>query len=470
MERRFGSSLLLSCLVAVLVVGSTQSMSSRATPDSRSPASAEASSVAIPVTKTSTAVTKKCGPQSAWVGAGSDGVACLDAAGWKLFDESAPSPRLGFVKDIAVSRTGVVWIVSSSGLFSTNGGSWTKHEVPSNPSFDAVACDSKGRVWLGGYNIVAFYDGSKMTTYPVSNLGKGKFVNQVKDVAVAPDGRVWFASANSVATYDGSTWKYFEKGHGFDKEYFVNKLVVDSRGHVWVATSSDILSYDGQSWTSANSDYWQAQALAVDRQNRLWVATYSKGVAMFDGQSWTMYDRTNSGLPSNKVESIALDSQRRVWIGTEWGLAVLAGTTWKSYHVSDADIPANQVSSLGIVGNGPKLPPKMSKKPGGLKGRLVRSGTPQAGLTVEICVEYVGTLLTSTTPCSEQPFSRATKTRADGWFGFSGLPAGDYVITFQNPDGKWLVVSSQYGLGSSSQEVLSGKTTNVGELDLAKST
>jgi len=63
---------------------------------------------------------------------------------------------------------------------------------------------------------------------------------------------------------------------------------------------------------------------------------------------------------------------------------------------------------------------------------------------------------------------QATTTGADGRFRFSGLNAGDYVITFQDTNGKWLVLSGQWGLGSSRQEVRPGKTTNVGELDLAK--
>jgi hypothetical protein len=148
---------------------------------------------------------------------------------------------------------------------------------------------------------------------------------------------------------------------------------------------------------------------------------------------------------------------------------VLTGTTWQAFHVSDSDIPANQVTPLGVVANGPKLPPKMAKKPGALKGRLVTSGVPQAQLAVEICVELIGMMLTAETPCTGQPFHRDTTTRTDGSFAFPGLPAGDYAIAFQDPSGKWFVVSSQYGLGSSSQEVVAGKTTNVGDVDLAKS-
>ncbi len=463
--RRSGSSMLLACVVAALVAGSAQGASYQPAPGGRTPPSPEVSSV-----WPATAMTKTCGPRQAWIGSNTDGVACLDTAGWKLFDESKPFPGSGFIHDIAVCRNGMAWIAGSSGLLSTNGRTWTNHaKATKNHSFEAVACDSKGRVWLAGYGILAFYNGSKMTTYPVSKLGTGKYVKSLEDITVAPDGHVWVTTANSVATFNGSTWTYFENGHGFDKEYYVDRVAVDSQGRVWLATSSGILSYDGQTWTAdPDTAYWQVQALAVDGKDRLWVGTYSRGVAMFDGQSWVTYDRSNSSLPSNKIKALATDSRGRVWIGTEWGLAILADTTWQVYHVHDSDIPANEVSSLGVVGNGPMLPALMTKKPGGLTGRLLRSGVGQAGLSVEICVEYVGMMYSGSTPCSNQPFHQATTTGADGRFRFSGLNAGDYVITFQDTNGKWLVLSTQWGLGSSSQEVRPGKTTNVGDLDLAK--
>lgn len=468
-RRSFGTSLVVAGAIAMLAIGAAQSAGSAS--GDRWPASAAApgARLANPVTKTTAALPKTCGPQAAWIGSGGDGVACLDATGWKLFDEAAPFPRIGSVKDIAVCRSGVTWMVGSSGLVSTDGRTWTKHALPGYPILEAVACDAKGRVWLAGYNLVASYDGSAMTTYPVSKLGTGRFVNQVKDVAVAPDGRVWFATANSIASYDGSAWKAFEKGRGLDKEHFFNTLAVDASGRVWAASTSSILRYDGTTWTSLNDETWQGQAIAVDGRGRVWVGTYGKGVAMFDGQSWTMIDRTNSALPSDHVKSLAVDARSRLWVGTAWGLGVLTGRTWQVYHVSDSDIPANEVEPLGVVAGGPRLPARVSKPAGGLKGRLVRSGAPQAGLDVELCVEYVGMLLTADTPCTGQPFHRDTTTGSDGSFRFAGIPAGDYVIAFRNGSGKWYVLSGQFGLGSSSQEVLPGKTTDLGQIDLSKS-
>jgi ligand-binding sensor domain-containing protein len=38
--------------------------------------------------------------------------------------------------------------------------------------------------------------------------------------------------------------------------------------------------------------------------------------------NWTVYNTSNSGLPSNWVYSIAIDGQGNKWIGTDGGLAV----------------------------------------------------------------------------------------------------------------------------------------------------
>jgi hypothetical protein len=169
----------------------------------------------------------------------------------------------------------------------------------------------EGTRWLAGYNNLEFFDGKKMKTYPVSKLGTGEFVKLLKDIAVAPDGRVWVVTANSVATYDGSKWTYFEEGRGFDKNYYFEAIAVDTHGRVWVATTSDgLLTYDGSAWTTeAPEDYWMVRALATDATDRVWAGTYNDGVSVFDGQAWVTYDRTNSGLPSNRIKSIATDAR-----------------------------------------------------------------------------------------------------------------------------------------------------------------
>jgi ligand-binding sensor domain-containing protein len=79
------------------------------------------------------------------------------------------------------------------------------------------------------------------------------------------------------------------------------------------------------------------------------------GVAKFDGVNWTVYNTSNSGLPSNNVTSIAIDAQGKQWIGTEYGgLAKFDGVNWTVYNTSNSGLPDNDVRAIAIDGQGNK--------------------------------------------------------------------------------------------------------------------
>jgi ligand-binding sensor domain-containing protein len=40
-----------------------------------------------------------------------------------------------------------------------------------------------------------------------------------------------------------------------------------------------------------------------------------KDLVKFDGKNWTIYNESNSGLPSNGVWAIATDGKGNIWIG-----------------------------------------------------------------------------------------------------------------------------------------------------------
>ena len=61
-------------------------------------------------------------------------------------------------------------------------------------------------------------------------------------------------------------------------------------------------------------------AIARDLDGSHWIGTgYDGGVAHFDGDSWTVYTSSNSGLPGNIVISIAIDPSGLHWFGTQGG-------------------------------------------------------------------------------------------------------------------------------------------------------
>ena len=471
---------LMTMVVAVLVAGcGGNSFATASSPASGGPTPAAseptASGPAVsesppPGSQATMTPDQTCGPAETWVGSFGSGAACLDEEGWKIFDETNTPLTNGQVADIAVCADGTTWLTDSSGLVSTDGETWVNHStLTANKGFDAVACDPKKGVWLAGYEGVYYFDGESMTTHAASELGTGKYVDQVKDVAVASDGRVWAVTANSVATWDGTAWRFYEKGKGFKKEYFFEQVLVDDKDRAWVTTGgTELLLYDGKKWSILSQEFLsQAKALAVDPKNRLWVGTYSEGASSFDGKKWTTYNRDNSDLPSNHVRAIASDAKGRIWFGTEWGLAVLDGKKWTVYHMSDSEIRDNEVYSIAVAERGPTLPALAEKDPGTLTGRVVESGDPKSGLKVEACVEFVGMLYSGATPCADQAFHKLTTTNDDGVFAFPKLPVGRYAITVRGADGKWLRLTDQFRIGDKEVLVQPGETNDLGDLDIA---
>lgn len=422
-----------------------------------------------PLAAASTVASQQCGPGAAWVGLFGTGVVCLDAGGWKVYDKTNSAIRIGQTHDIAICPDGRTWIADSGGLVSTDGRTWTKHgEQMRYFSVAAVAC-GKGGVWLVGYNTVGFFDGTTLTEQPITALGKSKFVNMPKDVAVGPDGRVWVVTTSSVAVFDGSGWTYWEKGRGFTKDMFFEAITLDRKNVPWLVATSGVFRLAGGTWRNVTPSWMtQPKPIAVDLRNRVWVGTYSKGLAVYNGKAWARYTAKKGGLPSNNIRRLAVDAAGRIWVGTDWGLSVMSGAAFTTYHMHDSALTDNDIYALAVEGRGPALAKLAPKANGTLTGRLVKSGSAQSGLKVEVCVQFVGGLYSGATPCSDQVFHQLTTTDGSGRFTFT-LPVGRYALVFRNAAGKWVRLTDGYKIGDRQMLVAERGTFDMGDIDIATS-
>lgn len=94
------------------------------------------------------------------------------------------------------------------------------------------------------------------------------------------------------------------------------------------------------------------QSLAVDRFGKKWVGT-DLGLAVYDNTNWTIYTASNSGLPNNSVRAIAFDDSDNAWIGTYFGgLAKFDGSTWTVYTSSNSGLPSDFAKSIAFDSTG----------------------------------------------------------------------------------------------------------------------
>ncbi len=149
---------------------------------------------------------------------------------------------------------------------------------------------------------------------------------------------------------------------------FVNTITEDNDGVIWIGTNDGIVTYEDDANVfevgdmhynrikvprndgSGLADYLlsgeSVTAIAVDGANRKWVGTKKSGVFFIsaDGTSTlASFDNTNSPLPSNEINSIAIHpTTGEVFIGTTNGIIGYQG---------DATEPATDMKKLTISPN-----------------------------------------------------------------------------------------------------------------------
>jgi len=180
-------------------------------------------------------------------------------------------------------------------------------------------------------------------------------------IVVAPDGTVWaFTSNQGLARFDGTRWS---EPAGYDQLDIVNPRCVDGEeclnsitamavgpdGVLSLAFREEtLLQLDGTEWnvvpvTSAEVDgasVW-ATDMAVAADGTLWVASWEELLA-YDGDEWDRFTAAD-GLPSGKIDSVAVAPNGDIWIktidpfeeGAAVGVARFDGDLWTVFDEND---------------------------------------------------------------------------------------------------------------------------------------
>jgi ligand-binding sensor domain-containing protein len=129
------------------------------------------------------------------------------------------------------------------------------------------------------------------------------------------------------------------------------KMWIGTSGGLYVrnkATGAIMLTYTIDNGLPSNF----VNDVIVDPFSNVWVAT-RKGLAKFDGSSWTVYDQS-SGLPNNLINGVTVDQSGNIWVYSFWKhLSKLeSNDTWTNYSSSEG-FPSEQPLCIatGPAGN-----------------------------------------------------------------------------------------------------------------------
>jgi len=275
-----------------------------------------------------------------------------------------------------------VWVISGSGLtrIDVNSGEQTNWNLINSDirdySFDAMAVDSTGGIWLGGFinkQLVRF-DGTVWQHYTSIN---GFDISTIYDIQVTPDGKVWL-----LGHFSGQTLFYFDNNQFYEVPPPTSELIyrtgtdatlgIGLDNHVWFSfhdqdntifrlgefdgsqwilhdlsaytnylspsdkwigdrngnfymlpatgPGNQLLKYDGTSWQSINmpasiNDYLnQDRPLYLDDQNRIWLAIENNTFLRFNGIQWETIGLNMLGLTGGFADGLFIDQNNSYWI------------------------------------------------------------------------------------------------------------------------------------------------------------
>ena len=293
---------------------------------------------------------------------------------WTWARQMIPVPPLSFWLILGALGLLVVGIYTSATLEQTLGRiGWsaltTDNSLLPSDTVYAIAGGDSAQMVLGTGRGAVLWSPPEATDLPdrwliytASNSGlPGNSV-----LAVARDGPVyWFGTEAGLARYDGAEWQQFGTGAGSTEPQLlglptapVYDLAVGSDGRLWAATGAGAAVYNGQTWTSFTATTSglvdnRVLSLAIGPHpegDQVWFGT-GDGVSRLDTASGTWTSFSSDFDPGwGGVPDLLIDSLDRLWAGTlGGGLGLWDGNTWQFYRTSNSDIPFNSVEALAEV-------------------------------------------------------------------------------------------------------------------------
>jgi hypothetical protein len=92
-------------------------------------------------------------------------------------------------------------------------------------------------------------------------------------------------------------------------------------------------------------------SVVIEGNGTLWIGT-DDGLASLNGENWTLYNTSNSDLPDNDINTIVIYESENKIIGTNGGgLASFIGENWTVYNSSNSSLPSNTVQAIALEAN-----------------------------------------------------------------------------------------------------------------------
>jgi len=286
--------------------------------------------------------------------------------------ETDPFPA-GMVYSIHIDPSGTAWAGSDAGLIRFNGTSWQVQTADglSRGEIRQIAqnlTNPGDELWMATSNgaTMATYDQDRVSSAMTYTREQDKLLdNDLGSVVIDSLNAKWFTTPLGLSILTGSSWLN-ENEYGDFIDYPLTSLGTTSDGWVFAGTNGlGVGRYklkdgiDGVTGASFYDMAWSGLptdtilAIHINSDNTQWYGT-SQGAAYHNRwetkKGWTTYD-ISDGLIDNQVRCIAATTDGYTWMGTPEGASVFDGTVWINYTVADG-LVNNEINDIAIDESG----------------------------------------------------------------------------------------------------------------------
>ncbi|GEM_PF-4937407 len=291
-----------------------------------------------------------------WVSA--DGVvSCYDGMVWTHYTHSDSGLSGTDINAFTIDDYDTKWFGKYWGTTQTlSGGVWSDITLGNCPDYyrdiSGFAINDQDVIYIINLLGIYSFDGMDWQSFYLEN--SSSWLDLAKKMLFDSTGNLWYACHSGVVSLVGNTVNEYNLYSMFNA--LINDMAIDSNDNILLATNRGLMVYDGNDWNlydSSNSDFPGSVVYAVcyDREGNMWTGVGNVGLVKYDGTDYTVYNQYNSGLPNRNIKLLFADSAGNLWIACEGNaeqtcLVKFDGTNWTVYQMGNGDIPCDYIYAI----------------------------------------------------------------------------------------------------------------------------
>lgn len=252
------------------------------------------------------------------------------------------------VYTLLITRQGKLIIGGEKGARVLNGDKFELlHPALDSESISSLLEDNHGDIWFGTINKGVFR--LSFNTIDQLDAKHGLPANRILSLLQDRENSIWVGTNAGLFRLREAPFTTWGKKRGLSSDYIRAVLSHSSKG-LWIGGSTGLDNLNNNQITHIKSTKqgspYSVLSLLEDHRGEIWVGTYTSGVLKVVNNKLVPYLNRQSGLGSNEVRSLLMDSQERLWIGSAMGLTRVNRDGSLINYTNENELPSGFVLAL----------------------------------------------------------------------------------------------------------------------------